>query len=91
MLKKYLKDNGIEVDEKTRKRYCYCRVSSSGQKDDLARQVNYMKRKYPNYEIIKDIGSGLNFNRRGLKRIIDEGINPLLLKFNPEPISFIIS
>ena len=33
-----------------------------------------MKKKYPSYEIISDIGSGLNMNREGLKKIIDSGI-----------------
>ena len=29
-----------------------------------------MKNKYPSYEIISDIASGLNFNRQGLNKII---------------------
>ena len=53
---------------------CYCRVSSSSQKDDLERQIKYMKRKCPNYKIIKDIGSGINLNRRCLNHIIDLAI-----------------
>jgi len=58
-----------------RKKICYCRVSSIGQKEDLERQVNYMKEHYPTYEIIKDIGSGLNFKRKGLNKIIKEAIS----------------
>lgn len=53
---------------------CYIRVSSLSQKDDLERQKNYMIKKYPNYTLIKDIGSGLNLNKRGIKKIIDLGI-----------------
>lgn len=49
---------------------CYCRVSSHKQKEDLERQINYMKEKYPDYEIISDVGSGLNFKRNGLRKII---------------------
>ena len=30
-----------------------------------------MKEKYPEYEIINDIGSGLNYERKGLKKIIE--------------------
>lgn len=30
--------------------------------------------KYPEYELIEDIGSGINFNRRGLRRIIKMAI-----------------
>lgn len=33
-----------------------------------------MKERYPNCEVISDIGSGLNYNRPGLKKIIDYGV-----------------
>lgn len=44
---------------------CYGTVSSSSQKEYLERQVQYFRHKYPDYEIIKDIGSGLNLKRKG--------------------------
>jgi predicted site-specific integrase-resolvase len=53
---------------------CYCRVSTFSQKDDLQRQVEFFRIKYPKYEIIKDIGSGINFKRKGFKTILDEAI-----------------
>lgn len=34
-----------------------------------------MQQMFPLYEIISDIGSGLNFNRKGLLEIIDSAIN----------------
>ncbi len=34
-----------------------------------------MKDLYPDYKIIEDIGSGINFNRKGIKKIIDLAIN----------------
>lgn len=49
---------------------CYCRVSSTKQRDDLARQVEFMRTQYPGAEIIQDIGSGLNFKRKGLQTIL---------------------
>lgn len=52
----------------------YVRVSSLGQKDDLERQEQMVRNKYPNNLIIKDIGSGLNLNRRGLNKIIELAI-----------------
>ena len=52
----------------------YVRVSSYGQKDDLNRQLKLVKNKYPENIIIKDIGSGINLNRRGLRKIIDLAI-----------------
>eukprot|EP00835_Amoeboradix_gromovi_P002512 NODE_144_length_17694_cov_0.489741.p9 type:complete len:175 gc:universal NODE_144_length_17694_cov_0.489741:13340-12816(-) len=48
----------------------YCRVSSQHQKKDLERQVLYMQEKCPDQEIIKDIGSGINFKRRGFSRLL---------------------
>ena len=34
-----------------------------------------MKDIYPDYKIIEDIGSGINFNRKGIRKIIDLAIN----------------
>lgn len=50
---------------------CYCRVSSRKQADDLERQVERMQSIYPQAEIIRDIGSGLNFKRKGLRAILE--------------------
>ena len=50
---------------------CYCRVSSSKQRDDLARQVAFMRESYTNAEIVSDIGSGLSFRRKGLVAILE--------------------
>jgi predicted site-specific integrase-resolvase len=72
-LDKYLRNKGI--NNKIRKNICYCRVSSNKQKEDLQRQIEYMKNKYPNHEIISDIGSSLNMNRNGLVKLIDMAIN----------------
>jgi predicted site-specific integrase-resolvase len=57
---------------------CYCRVSSRGQKDDLERQVAYIKEKYPTHIIIKDIGSGLNFRRKGLQTLLEYSFKGIL-------------
>jgi len=77
-VEKYLRENKKEMDkdefeeiqEKIKENICYVRVSTAGQKDDLERQKKYMKKKYPTYKIIEDIGSGINFNRKGLRKII---------------------
>jgi predicted site-specific integrase-resolvase len=50
---------------------CYCRVSSIGQKDDLQRQIAFMQERFPNHRVVTDIGSGINFNRKGLRSIIE--------------------
>ncbi|GBC60110.1 DNA invertase [Desulfonema ishimotonii] len=54
---------------------CYCRVSGYKQKDDLQRQVEYMRKKFPEAEIVKDIGSGISFKRKGLRTILERAIN----------------
>lgn len=52
----------------------YCRVSSHKQKDDLERQVEkmrmYLLAQGHSYEIITDIGSGINYKKPGLQDII---------------------
>jgi putative resolvase len=57
---------------------CYARVSTLNQKDDLERQKELLKEKYPNYLLVEDIGSGMNLTKKGLLKIIDLGINGLL-------------
>ena len=64
----------IEEEKNQRKKICYCRVSSYSQTEELMHQVDYMKLKYPEHEILTDIGSGINFNRGNLKKIINFGI-----------------
>lgn len=54
---------------------CYARVSSHDQKADLVRQADRLTRwcseqKIHNVEVITDLGSGLNYKKRGLKRLI---------------------
>lgn len=44
----------------------------------MFRQINYMKNLYPSYTIVKDIGSGINFNRKGLRLIIKLAIKGLI-------------
>jgi putative resolvase len=52
----------------------YCRVSSSKQKDDLERQIdnvkNYLISQGKPFEIISDIGSGINYSKKGLQNLI---------------------
>lgn len=54
--------------------YGYCRVSTKKQEDDLERQIRYVKeyliKQGSSFKIVKDIGSGINYNNRGLKELI---------------------
>lgn len=74
-IEKFLKTNVNNKTSNAKRKICYCRVSSRHQMEDLKRQVKYMKNKYPEHEIIADIGSGLNFNRKGLREIMRSGMN----------------
>jgi predicted site-specific integrase-resolvase len=52
--------------------FLYTRVSTKKQMDDLSRQVDFIKRpEYAGYTIIQDVGSGINFKRKGLSTILD--------------------
>jgi predicted site-specific integrase-resolvase len=79
-------ENIDELDNiKEKLNICYVRVSSNGQKDDLERQKTAMKKIYPKHIIIEDIGSGLNLNKKGIKKIItlaiDGKINELVVAY----------
>ena len=53
----------------------YARVSYKEQQDDLERQISnlkeYAKDKYEKYDVISDIGSGINYENPGLKKLIE--------------------
>ncbi len=63
------------IDTKTKKVIGYCRVSYHKQKDDLERQIEnvktYMIAKGYSFDVITDIGSGINYNKKGLNQLID--------------------
>ena len=52
----------------------YCRVSTKSQKDELEKQVenvkSYMYAKGYSFEVITDIGSGINYKNKGLQELI---------------------
>ena len=50
---------------------CYARVSSYGQRDDLQSQVALLQSRYPEAEIVKDIGGSLNWKRKGLVALLE--------------------
>jgi putative resolvase len=54
----------------------YCRVSSNKQKDDLIRQVDFVQQFMVahgySFEIISDVGSGINYTNPGLRSLIEK-------------------
>jgi predicted site-specific integrase-resolvase len=57
----------------------YARVSSHDQKEDLKRQSQlleaYCSSKGWNFELIEDLGSGMNYYKKGLKRLLELILN----------------
>lgn len=73
----YLEYNGITKENIERKIIIYTRVSSVNQKDDLKNQVEFLIN-FANAkgiiidEVIQDIGSGLNYNRKKWNILIEQ-------------------
>lgn len=64
------------TEPKGRKTLAYARVSSHDQKADLERQKQvlelYCTRQGWTFEVISDLGSGMNYSKKGLKRLLSE-------------------
>ncbi len=62
------------VEQKTGKTIAYARVSSHDQKSDLDRQdavlSGYCQSQDWHYEVIRDLGSGMNYRKKGLTKLI---------------------
>ena len=65
----------LQIKPKPRTIVGYCRVSSPKQKDDLERQVEnvklYLLAQGKPFEIVSDVGSGINYKRKGLLELLD--------------------
>lgn len=63
------------ADTANRRTVAYARVSSHDQKDDLERQKQVLElfcaRQGWTFEVIADLGSGMNYHKKGLKRLLD--------------------
>ncbi len=74
--RRYKKHDIYKITDKTpRINICYARVSSHDQKKDLVTQGNFLlehcrENNIENVELINDLGSGLNFKKKGLKRLM---------------------
>lgn len=65
----------LRISPKSRTVIGYCRVSSPKQEDDLERQIEnvrtYLLAQGNPFEIISDVGSGINYKRKGLLELLD--------------------
>lgn len=72
----YLEFIGVSNDSNTKKKIIYTRVSTNNQKDNLKNQVKFLL-DFANAkgiiidEVIEDIGSGLNYNRKKWNKLIE--------------------
>ena len=71
-----LKPESIHSAPDTRKTIAYARVSSRDQKKDLERQKEalelYCAAQGWAFELVSDLGSGMNYYKKGLKRLLEE-------------------
>ncbi len=62
-------------EEASRRTIAYARVSSHDQRDDLERQKQvlelYCARQGWTFEVVSDLGSGMNYHKKGLKKLLD--------------------
>lgn len=74
----------------------YARVSTNEQKEDLKRQIqlieNYCSSHGYEFDIISDIGSGLNYNKKGIKQLIEliesDSIDRLVISYKDRLLRF---
>jgi predicted site-specific integrase-resolvase len=76
----------INVSQYVRKKVIYARVSSLKQKKDLDKQIKFIQQEFPKYSVIKDIGSGFNFERKGfislLEQVMSGNIEEIVITHN---------
>lgn len=59
------------ADANPKAKVIYARVSSAKQRGDLERQIQDLQSQCPGYALIQDVGSGLNWHRKGLQALLE--------------------
>jgi len=71
-----VKPNFLHAHDSNRTTVAYARVSSHDQKNDLERQKQvlelYCAKQGWTFEVITDLGSGMNYYKKGLKRLLND-------------------
>ena len=86
----------IQIEKDDRVTIAYARVSSQDQKEELKRQAQvlelYCAEHGYKYELITDLGSGMNYYKKGLtaliSRILDDGVKRLVLTHKDRLLRF---
>lgn len=71
-----IKPDTLHASPDERRTVAYARVSSHDQEEDLERQKQvlelYCAKQGWNYEVMSDLGSGMNYYKKGLKRLLND-------------------
>ncbi len=65
----------FRIQEKAERRFIYARVSSKKQDTSIKKQLELLSKKYPEHEQLFDIASAFNFQRKGLKTILESAMS----------------
>ena len=66
----FLGPSEAPVHQPNKEGIIYARVSSKKQIADLERQIEHLRAEYPGYKVVRDVGSGINWKRRGLRSLL---------------------
>jgi len=90
----FLEVMGLKPEVGQQKIVIYARVSSHNQKSDLNNQIEFLKQ-YANAngiivsEILTDIGSGLNYNRKNFNKILySDDITTVIISYKDRFVRF---
>lgn len=77
---------------RTRATILYARVSSQKQREDLQRQCEYLQSRYPEAELISEIGGGLNYKRKKmlavLERVMSGDVERIVVAYSDRLLRF---
>ena len=63
--------DSLDIGKGNRVKIIYARVSTNAQRPDLENQVRHLKARFPDHELVQDIGSSLNFKRKGFVALLE--------------------
>jgi len=80
------------VSQSERSTIAYARVSSHDQKDDLERQKQvlelYCARQGWTFELVSDLGSGMNYHKEGLRRLLGGKVGRVVITHKDRLLRF---
>lgn len=89
---KNAKSADVQEPDKQKTTVIYCRVSSKKQSADLQRQQALLESAYPDSELITDVGSGINYNKPGLTKLVElvcrEQVGRIVVTFRDRLLRF---